>query len=86
MCTQVFISKSYDATTHFETTCDDVVDIFERVTGKPFDFSAVQTQIETVEQWRNCFLYSCYTIKFLVLIIMTECAFPVWEESKKQEL
>ena len=47
---QVFISKSYDATTHFETTCDDVVDIFERVTGKPFDFSAVQTQVETVEQ------------------------------------
>lgn len=46
----VFISKSYDATTHFETTCDDVVDIFERVTGKPFDFSAVQTQVETVEQ------------------------------------
>lgn len=46
----VFISKSYDATTHFETTCDDVVDIFKRVTGKPFDFSAVQTQIETVEQ------------------------------------
>lgn len=53
---QVFISKSYDATTHFETTCDDVVDIFERVTGKPFDFSAVQTQVETVEQWLRLLL------------------------------
>lgn len=47
---QIFISNSYDATTHFETTCDDVLEIYERVTGKPFDFSAVQTQIETVEQ------------------------------------
>ena len=44
------MSKSYDATTHFETTCDDVVDIFTRVTGEPFDFSKVQTNVETVEQ------------------------------------
>ena len=48
--TQVFVSKSYDATTHFETTCDDVVDIFQRVTGEPFDFTKVQTHVETVEQ------------------------------------
>jgi Rab GDP dissociation inhibitor len=47
---RVFVSKSYDATTHFETTCDDVVDIFQRVTGEPFDFSKVQTHVETVEQ------------------------------------
>lgn len=47
---QVFISSSYDATTHFETTCDDVVSIFERVTGAPFDFSKVQTNVEPVEQ------------------------------------
>ena len=47
---KVFISKSYDATTHFESTCEDVVEVYERVTGKPFDFSAVQAQIETVEQ------------------------------------
>ena len=47
---QVFISKSYDATTHFETTCNDVLDVYQRVTGEPFDFSKVQTQVETVEQ------------------------------------
>ena len=47
---QIFISSSYDATTHFETTCEDVVDIYQRVTGQPFDFSVVQSQIETVEQ------------------------------------
>ncbi len=41
---QVFVSKSYDATTHFETTCDDVLDIYKRVTGEAFDFSKVTTQ------------------------------------------
>ncbi|KAJ3327901.1 Rab GDP dissociation inhibitor alpha, partial [Blyttiomyces sp. JEL0837] len=30
---QVFISKSYDATSHFETVCADVKDIYKRVTG-----------------------------------------------------
>ncbi|KXX77359.1 Rab GDP-dissociation inhibitor, partial [Madurella mycetomatis] len=30
----VFISKSYDATSHFETTTDDVRDIYRRITGK----------------------------------------------------
>lgn len=37
----VFISKSYDPTTHFETTCTDVLDIFKRGTGAPFDFSKI---------------------------------------------
>ncbi|KAK9314979.1 GDP dissociation inhibitor [Lipomyces starkeyi] len=31
----VYISKSYDATSHFETTTDDVRDIYERIEGKP---------------------------------------------------
>lgn len=47
---KVFISTSYDATTHFETTCDDVVDIFQRITGEPFDFSKVKTAVEAVDQ------------------------------------
>lgn len=29
----VFISKSYDATSHFETTTDDVKDIYRRAEG-----------------------------------------------------
>ena len=29
----VFISKSYDATSHFKTTCVDVKDIYKRLTG-----------------------------------------------------
>ena len=28
-----FISRSYDATSHFETVCDDVKDIWRRMTG-----------------------------------------------------
>jgi len=38
---QIFISKTYDATSHFETTCDDVLDVFERGTGQQFDFSKI---------------------------------------------
>lgn len=43
---QVFISTSYDATTHFETTCKDVLDIFKRGTGEDFDFSKVKHTLE----------------------------------------
>lgn len=39
---QIFISKAYDATSHFETTCLDVLDIFRRGTGEDFDFSKVK--------------------------------------------
>ncbi|CCE62437.1 hypothetical protein TPHA_0C02840 [Tetrapisispora phaffii CBS 4417] len=31
----IFLSKSYDASSHFETTTDDVKDIYFRVTGHP---------------------------------------------------
>jgi len=46
---QLFISKSYDATSHFETTCKDVLDIFERGTGAQFDFSSVKHNLEDQE-------------------------------------
>lgn len=39
---QVFISRSYDATTHFETTCDDIKDIYKRMTGTEFDFAEME--------------------------------------------
>lgn len=41
----LFISKSYDATTHFETTCLDVLDIFKRATGEEFDFTKVKQEL-----------------------------------------
>lgn len=31
----IYISKSYDATSHFESTTDDVKDLYFRITGKP---------------------------------------------------
>jgi Rab GDP dissociation inhibitor len=36
---KVFISKSYDATSHFETTIQDVLDMWERITGAPLDLN-----------------------------------------------
>ena len=46
---QLFVSKSYDATSHFETTCKDVLDIFCRGTGAEFDFSKVKHTLEDQE-------------------------------------
>ncbi|KAI4888686.1 hypothetical protein NFI96_006553 [Prochilodus magdalenae] len=34
----IFCSRAYDATTHFETTCNDIKDIYKRMTGTDFDF------------------------------------------------
>lgn len=48
--TQVFISESYDATTHFETTCLDVLNIFKRGTGEDFDFSKIKQELGDEEQ------------------------------------
>ncbi|XP_004649045.2 rab GDP dissociation inhibitor beta [Octodon degus] len=39
---QIFISRAYDATTHFETTCDDIKDIYKRMTGSEFDFEEMK--------------------------------------------
>ncbi|CAF5008812.1 unnamed protein product, partial [Rotaria sp. Silwood1] len=36
-----FITSSYDATTHFESTCLDILDVYRRYMGEPFDFSKV---------------------------------------------
>jgi Rab GDP dissociation inhibitor len=47
---QIFISQSYDATTHFETTCLDVLDIFKRGTGEDFDFSKIKQELGDEEQ------------------------------------
>lgn len=47
---QLFISSSYDATTHFETTCLDVLDIFKRATGEDFDFDKVKNELGDEDQ------------------------------------
>ncbi|CAH1265188.1 GDI1 [Branchiostoma lanceolatum] len=45
---KLFVSTSYDATTHFETTCLDILDIYKRYYGEEFDFTKVADQIQTV--------------------------------------
>ena len=42
----VYVSESYDATSHFETTCEDVLKIYERAMGEPFDFSKVKQSLD----------------------------------------
>lgn len=37
---KAYISKGYDATTHFETTVDDVLDMYKRITGRDLDLTA----------------------------------------------
>ena len=61
---QLFISKSYDATTHFETTCDDVLDIFRRVTGEEFDFSKVCHISATALLIAKTALIALYTLRY----------------------
>jgi len=46
---QVYVSTTYDATSHFETTCCDVLDIFRRATGNDFDFSNVKHVLDDAE-------------------------------------
>jgi len=36
---QVFISKSYDPETHFQESCEDILDIYKRITGKDMDLT-----------------------------------------------
>jgi len=43
---KVFVSKSYDATTHFQTVTADVRDIYKRLTGKELELKARPKQEE----------------------------------------
>ncbi len=46
---QLFISSSYDATTHFESTCLDILDVYRRYTGEAFDFTKVTRGLDADE-------------------------------------
>ena len=35
----VFVTSSYDATSHFETSTDEVIALYEQITGKPIDLN-----------------------------------------------
>ncbi|KIH88944.1 rab GDP-dissociation inhibitor [Sporothrix brasiliensis 5110] len=46
----IFISKSYDATSHFETTTDDVKDIYRRCTGEELVVEGLREGIQVAEE------------------------------------
>ncbi|KAL7899191.1 GDP dissociation inhibitor [Trichoderma sp. SZMC 28014] len=46
----IFISKSYDATSHFETTTDDVKDIYQRATGEELKVEGLREGINVAEE------------------------------------
>jgi Rab GDP dissociation inhibitor len=37
MQSNLFVSKSYDATSHFESACEDVMSLYERIMGRPLN-------------------------------------------------
>jgi len=47
---KAFISKSYDATSHFETTCQDVLDLYKRITGKDLVLKPKEPEAEQQQQ------------------------------------
>jgi Rab GDP dissociation inhibitor len=44
VASKCFISKSYDAATHFESAATDILEMFERITGKPYDFAPAKAE------------------------------------------
>lgn len=37
-----FISRSYDAATHFESAAENILDLFQRIHGKPYNFDSLK--------------------------------------------
>lgn len=46
----LFISRSYDATSHFETTTDDVKDIYRRCMGEELKVEGLREGITVAEE------------------------------------
>ena len=42
----IFVTKSYDATSHFETVVDDVHDVWKRVTGTDLVLKKREAEVE----------------------------------------
>jgi len=47
---QVFISRSFDAETHFDKSCEDILDIYKRITGKDMDLTPPKKSEESKEE------------------------------------
>ena len=46
----IFISKSYDASSHFETTTDDVRDIYRRLAGEELVVEGLREGIQVASE------------------------------------
>lgn len=42
----IFITRSYDATSHFETVVEEVQDVWKRVTGKDLVLKKREAEVE----------------------------------------
>jgi len=47
---QVFISRSFDPETHFDKSCEDILDIYKRITGKDMDLTPPKRDQESKEE------------------------------------
>mmetsp|Transcript_33812 Transcript_33812/g.61051 ORF Transcript_33812/g.61051 Transcript_33812/m.61051 type:complete len:446 (-) Transcript_33812:437-1774(-) len=47
---KAFISKGFDATTHFETTVEDVLDLYKRITGKDLDLTSKELKSSEADE------------------------------------
>lgn len=47
---KIFVSRSYDATSHFETTTDDVKDIYRRCAGEELKVEGLREGIQVAEE------------------------------------
>ena len=45
----VYVTRSYDATSHFETVTDDVKDVWMRATRTPLELKKRETELEAAE-------------------------------------
>ena len=43
-----FISTSYDSSSHFEAAAGDILGLYQRITGKPYDFDTSVSQPVTM--------------------------------------
>lgn len=46
----MYLSRSYDATSHFETTTDDVRDLYRRVEGKEMEIDMKKADQLEIDQ------------------------------------
>lgn len=46
----IFISKTYDATSHFESMHCDLESLYKRITGKPLDLASKARKSQAEEQ------------------------------------